>query len=37
VELEGEELNAAFGRFKAQADKGGPVSLDDEIFMEVTA
>jgi 2-isopropylmalate synthase len=37
VELEGEELNAAFGRFKAEADKGGPVSLDDEIFMEVTA
>jgi 2-isopropylmalate synthase len=37
VELEGEELNAAFHRFKAQADKGGPVSLNDEIFMEVTA
>jgi 2-isopropylmalate synthase len=35
--LEGEELNAAFGRFKAQADKGGPVSLDDELFLEVTA
>ena len=37
VELEGEELNAAFSRFKAQADKGGPVLLNDEIFMEVTA
>jgi 2-isopropylmalate synthase len=35
--LEGEELNAAFGRFKAQADKGGPVLLDDELFLEVTA
>jgi len=36
VQLEGDELNAAFGRFKARADKGGPV-LFDEIFMEVTA
>jgi 2-isopropylmalate synthase len=35
--LEGEELNAAFGRFKAQADKGGPVLLDEELFLEVTA
>ena len=37
IASEGEELNAAFGRFKAQADKGGPVSLDDELFLEVTA
>jgi 2-isopropylmalate synthase len=37
VQLEGEALNAAFGRFKAAADKGGPVLFDDEIFMGVTA
>jgi 2-isopropylmalate synthase len=37
MKLEGEELNAAFGRFKERADKGGPVLLDEKLFMEVTA
>ena len=36
IELIGDELNAAFRRFKALADGGGPVSID-ELFEEVTA
>jgi 2-isopropylmalate synthase len=36
VQLVGEELNAAFRRFKARADAGGAVALD-EVFEEVTA
>jgi 2-isopropylmalate synthase len=36
VELEGEELNAAFRRFKERADAGGAVTLED-VFEEVTA
>jgi hypothetical protein len=34
VDLEGEELNAAFHRFKALADTGAVVTLD-ELFTEV--
>jgi len=36
VELEGEELNAAFRRFKERADTGVAVTLED-VFEEVTA
>ena len=36
VELEGEELNAAFRRFKERADAGGAVTLED-VFEGVTA
>ena len=36
VELEGEELNAAFRRFKERADAGGAVALED-VFEGVTA
>jgi 2-isopropylmalate synthase len=35
-ELAGDELNAAFRRFKERADAGGLVTLDD-VFQEVTA
>jgi 2-isopropylmalate synthase len=36
IELVGEELNAAFRRFKERADAAGAVSLED-VFEEVTA
>jgi hypothetical protein len=36
VELSGDELNAAFSRFKALADTGAAVTLD-ELFTEVAA
>jgi 2-isopropylmalate synthase len=36
VKLEGEELNAAFRRFKVRADAGGAVTLED-VFEEVAA
>jgi 2-isopropylmalate synthase len=36
VELDGEELNAAFRRFKERADAGGAVTLED-VFEGVTA
>ncbi|MHB8470744.1 MAG: 2-isopropylmalate synthase [Gaiellaceae bacterium] len=35
ISLDGEELKAAFRKFKALADAGGPVSID-ELFEEVT-
>jgi 2-isopropylmalate synthase len=37
VELEGEELNAAFRRFKVRADAGGAVTLEDLFNEEVAA
>jgi len=37
VELEGEELNAAFRRFKVRADAGGAVTLEDLFTEEVAA
>jgi 2-isopropylmalate synthase len=36
IELTGDELDAAFGRFKERADAGGAVALED-IFEEVAA
>ena len=37
VKLEGEELNAAFRRFKVRADAGGAVTLEDLFNEEVAA
>jgi len=37
IELVGEELNAAFRRFKARADTGGPVALEEIFEQEVVA
>jgi 2-isopropylmalate synthase len=37
VTLEGEELNAAFRRFKVRADAGGAVTLEDLFTKEVAA
>jgi 2-isopropylmalate synthase len=37
IELVGEELNAAFRRFKARADAGGPVALEEIFEQEVFA
>jgi 2-isopropylmalate synthase len=37
IELVGEELNAAFRRFKARADAGGQVALEEIVEQEVVA